>query len=319
MKKLFAKKALRDLVEESNHHHFKRVLGPFSLTAHGNWRCRWRRDICFDGPGCKGVCGSQLNPLIRPLWTRLYICRLVLCRICIDGSPCGSAYTYSYAALGEVFAWIIGWDLILEYSLASSLVAVGWSHYFVKLIGLFGLHIPQWLTSDYWTLSHQAKDMFAQSVPFLYGIPIVFNLPAGLIIVVITTLLVIGIKESARFNSIVVGVKLAVILLVIFMGWFYVKNDNWGNSWTSFAPFGIGGIGIGAAYVFFAYIGFDAVSTMAQEARNPKRDVPIGIIVSLVLCTILYIAVTAVLTAWFITRTLILMRRWQMPSHGTGW
>ena len=220
----------------------------------------------------------------------------MLCRICLDGSTGGSAYTYSYAALGEVFAWIIGWDLILEYSLASSLVAVGWSHYFVKLIGLFGLHIPQWLTSDYWTLSHHAKDMFAQSVPFLYGIPIVFNLPAGLIIVVITALLVIGIKESARFNSIIVGVKLAVILLVIFMGWFYVKSDNWGNSWTSFAPFGIGGIGAGAAYVFFAYIGFDAVSTMAQEARNPKRDVPIGIIASLVLCTILYIAVTAVLT-----------------------
>jgi len=145
-------------------------------------------------------------------------------------------------------------------------------------------------------MSHQLNDTFAQSVPHLSGIPIVFNLPAGLIIVVITALLVVGIKESARFNSIIVGIKLAVILLVIFVGWFYIKNDNWGTSFETFAPFGIGGIGTGAAYVFFAYIGFDAVSTTAQEARNPKRDVPIGIIVSLVLCTILYIAVTAVLT-----------------------
>ena len=138
--------------------------------------------------------------------------------------------------------------------------------------------------------------MFAQSVPFLHGIPIVFNLPAALIIVVITALLVIGIKESARFNNIMVGIKLTVILLVIFVGWFYIKGDNWGDSFSTFAPFGIGGIGTGAAYVFFAYIGFDAVSTTAQEAINPQRDVPIGIIVSLVLCTFLYIAVTAVLT-----------------------
>jgi APA family basic amino acid/polyamine antiporter len=296
MKKLFAKKALRDLVEESNHHHFKRVLGPFSLAALGIGAVIGAGIFVLTGLAAKEFAGPSL---ILSFVLSGFACILVaLCYAEFASMVplAGSAYTYSYAALGEVFAWIIGWDLIIEYSLASSLVAVGWSHYFVKLIGLFGLHIPTWLTNDYWTLSHQAKDLFAQSVPFLYGIPIVFNLPAALIIVVITALLVIGIKESARFNSIIVGVKLAVILLVVFVGWFYVKRDNWGDSFGTFAPFGIGGVGTGAAYVFFAYIGFDAVSTTAQEARNPKRDVPIGIIASLVLCTLLYIAVTAVLT-----------------------
>lgn len=296
MKKLFVKKSLRDLSEESNHHHFKRVLGPFSLTALGIGAVIGAGIFVLTGLAAKEFAGPSL--ILSFVLSGLACIFVALCYAEFASMIplAGSAYTYSYAALGEIFAWIIGWDLILEYSLASSLVAVGWSHYFVKLIGLFGLHIPSWLTNDYWTLSHQTPDLFAQNVPYLFGIPVVFNLPAALIIIAITTLLVIGIKESARFNSIIVGVKLAVILLVIFVGWFYVKSDNWGNSFSAFAPFGIGGIGTGAAYVFFAYIGFDAVSTTAQEARNPKRDVPIGIIVSLVLCTILYIAVTAVLT-----------------------
>ncbi|MFN3531590.1 MAG: amino acid permease [Candidatus Brocadia sp.] len=296
MKKLFAKKALRDLAEESNHHHFKRVLGPFSLTALGIGAVIGAGIFVLTGLAAKEFAGPSL--ILSFVLSGLACIFVALCYAEFASMVplAGSAYTYSYAALGEIFAWIIGWDLILEYSLASSLVAVGWSHYFVKLLGLFGLHIPPWLTNDYWTLSHKAQDLFTQSVPFILGVPILFNLPAALIIIAITTLLVIGIKESARFNSIIVGVKLAVILLVIFVGWFYVKGDNWGNSFDTFAPYGIGGIGTGAAYVFFAYIGFDAVSTTAQEARNPKRDVPIGIIVSLVLCTMLYIAVTAVLT-----------------------
>ncbi len=296
MKKLFAKKTLRDLAEESNHHHFKRVLGPFSLTALGIGAVIGAGIFVLTGLAAKEFAGPSL--ILSFVLSGIACIFVALCYAEFASMVplAGSAYTYSYAALGEIFAWIIGWDLILEYSLASSLVAVGWSHYFIKLIGLFGLHIPSWLTNDYLTLSHLAPELIAQSVPYLFGIPIVFNLPAALIIIAITTLLVVGIKESARFNSIIVGVKLAVILLVIFVGWFYVKPDNWGNSFSAFAPFGIGGIGTGAAYVFFAYIGFDAVSTTAQEARNPKRDVPIGIIVSLVLCTILYIAVTAVLT-----------------------
>ena len=296
MKKLFAKKALNDLSEESNHHHFKRVLGPFSLIALGIGAVIGAGIFVLTGLAAKEFAGPSL--VLSFVLSGLACIFVALCYAEFASMIplAGSAYTYSYAALGEIFAWIIGWDLILEYSLASSLVAVGWSHYFVKLLETFGLHIPSWLINDYWTLSRQAGDLFTQSVPCFYGIPIVFNLPAALIIVAITTLLVIGIKESARFNSIIVGVKLAVILLVICVGWFYVKEDNWGSNFSAFAPFGIGGIGKGAAYVFFAYIGFDAVSTTAQEAQNPKRDLPIGIIVSLVLCTLLYIAVTAVLT-----------------------
>lgn len=296
MKKLFAKKTLRDLAEESNHYHFKRVLGPFSLTALGIGAVIGAGIFVLTGLAAREFAGPSL--ILSFVLSGLACIFVALCYAEFASMVplAGSAYTYSYTALGEIFAWIIGWDLILEYSLASSLVAVGWSHYFIQLLGLFGLSLPSWLTNDYWTLSHQTGDLFAQSVPYLCGIPVVFNLPAALIIIAITAVLVIGIKESARFNSIIVGIKLAVILLVIGVGWFYVKRDNWGNSFETFAPFGIGGIGTGAAYVFFAYIGFDAVSTTAQEARNPKRDVPIGIIVSLVLCTILYIAVTAVLT-----------------------
>ncbi len=296
MKKLFAKKTLHDLTEESNHHHFKRVLGPFSLTAMGVGAVIGAGIFVLTGLAAREFAGPAL--ILSFVLSGLACIFVALCYAEFASMVplAGSAYTYSYAALGEVFAWIIGWDLILEYSLASSLVAVGWSHYFVNLIGTFGLHIPTWLTNDYWTLLHHSNGDITHVAPFLFGIPIVMNLPAALVIVVITALLVIGIKESARFNSIIVGVKLVVILLVIFIGWFYVKKENWGNSFSAFAPFGVGGIGTGAAYVFFAYIGFDAVSTTAQEARNPKRDVPIGIIVSLVLCTILYIAVTAVLT-----------------------
>ena len=296
MKKLFAKKTLHDLTEESNHHHFKRVLGPFSLTAMGVGAVIGAGIFVLTGLAAREFAGPAL--ILSFVLSGLACIFVALCYAEFASMVplAGSAYTYSYAALGEVFAWIIGWDLILEYSLASSLVAVGWSHYFVNLIGTFGLHIPVWLTNDYWTLLHHSHGDITHVAPYLFGIPIVMNLPAALVIVVITALLVVGIKESARFNSIIVGVKLVVILLVIFIGWFYVKKENWGNSFSTFAPFGIGGIGTGAAYVFFAYIGFDAVSTTAQEARNPKRDVPIGIIVSLVLCTILYIAVTAVLT-----------------------
>lgn len=296
MKKLFAKKTLHDLTEESNHHHFKRVLGPFSLTAMGVGAVIGAGIFVLTGLAAREFAGPAL--ILSFVLSGLACIFVALCYAEFASMIplAGSAYTYSYAALGEVFAWIIGWDLILEYSLASSLVAVGWSHYFVNLIGTFGLHIPVWLTNDYWTLLHHSNGALTHVAPYFCGIPIVMNLPATLIIVVITALLVVGIKESARFNSIIVGVKLVVILLVIFIGWFYVKKENWGNSFSSFAPFGVGGIGTGAAYVFFAYIGFDAVSTTAQEARNPKRDVPIGIIASLVLCTILYIAVTAILT-----------------------
>ncbi|WP_409273559.1 amino acid permease [Neobacillus sp. SCS-31] len=187
----------------------------------------------------------------------------------------GSAYTYSYAAFGELIAWILGWVLVLEYGLASSAVASGWSGYFQGLLAGFGIHIPTALSSAY------------DPVKGTY-----IDLPAICILFLITLLLTQGVKKSSRFNTIMVIIKVAVILLFIGVGVWYVEPANW----TPFMPFGFSGVTTGAATVFFAYIGFDAVSTAAEEVRNPQRNMPIGIIVSLLVCTILYVVVSLVLT-----------------------
>jgi APA family basic amino acid/polyamine antiporter len=254
----------------------------------------------------------------------------------------GSAYTYAYATLGELFAWIIGWDLTLEYAMGASTVSSGWSNHFIELLNIFHIKMPLWLAYDHWTALHTAENLVARqmaqasdatlvpgtqafldkvsrimamqsqdliqrahdlvSAPRLFGVEIGMNLPAFLIAMVITAILAIGIRESARFNTTIVVIKVSVVLFVIALGSRYISFANWGSDWHSFAPFGISGIGAGAAYIFFAYIGFDAVSTTAQEAKNPQRDLPIGIIVSLLICTVLYIAVAGVLTG---------MVRWQ--------
>ncbi len=187
----------------------------------------------------------------------------------------GSAYTYSYATLGEFLAWITGWNLILEYGVACVAVAIGWSGYFNNLLGLAGLELPHWATH-------------APGGPD-GGIA---NIPAAIIVLLVTVILVIGIKESARATGIIVGLKLAVILFFIAVGTPAVSPGNW----SPFMPQGFAGVGAAAAIIFFAYIGFDAVSTTAEEARNPQRDLPIGIIASLAICTVLYISVAAVLT-----------------------
>ncbi len=198
----------------------------------------------------------------------------------------GSAYAYAYGTVGEMFAWFIGWNLILEYMMGATTVAVAWSGYFNKLLHLFGINLPEQLVND----------------PSTYG-SFAFNLPAFLITWVITAILVKGIKEAASTNNIIVIVKVAVVLFVIVVGAFYVNPANW----TPFIPaevhgadgnvhFGVGGVLTAATIVFFAYIGFDAVSTQAGEAINPKKDVPFAIIASLVICTVLYIAVSLVLT-----------------------
>ena len=186
----------------------------------------------------------------------------------------GSAYTYAYATLGEVFAWMIGWDLILEYAVGSMTVAIGWSGYFQRILAGFGLHLPVWMS---------AAPTAAPGA--------VINLPAIVIVLIITAILVIGVRESARFNAIMVSIKLAAILFFIVVGTRYVNPANW----APFAPYGWSGIMAAAAVVFFAYIGFDAVSTTAEEAKNPKRDLPIGIIASLLICTALYLAVAGIL------------------------
>jgi len=204
----------------------------------------------------------------------------------------GSAYTYGYATLGEVFAWIIGWDLILEYALGAVTVSIGWSGYVVSFLRDIGIHIPPALSAARGTLITLADGTQVTAV---------FNLPAVIIIAIITLLLVIGIRESATVNNVIVFVKVAVVLLFIFGAVHAVNPANWHPfippSTGARGHFGWSGVMQGAGIVFFAYIGFDAVSTAAQEAKNPQRDMPIGIIGSLLICTVLYIAVSAVATS----------------------
>ncbi len=226
----------------------------------------------------------------------------------------GSAYTYSYVAFGEIFAWIIGWDLLMEYAIGNIAVAISWSDYFTRLMNGFGLHIPAWLTMDYSSahagfnestaLLSQGQTLatidatlatryeaFAQA-PQLSGIRMIFDLPALLIVALITYIVLRGIKESRNTSNFLVILKLAIIFLVIVLGGYYVNPDNW----SPFAPNGVSGILKGVSAVFFAYIGFDAISTTAEECKNPQKDLPRGMIYSLIICTILYVLLALVLT-----------------------
>ena len=217
----------------------------------------------------------------------------------------GSAYTYGYATLGEFVAWIIGWDLILEYLFGAATVAVGWSGYFDAFMVQIGVHLPKSFTSaPYYYVDAAEVDPVTHAVLHPAGfshVPgAVMNLPAVVLIALMSTLLVIGIKESARFNNFIVILKVAIVLLVIGFGFMYVNQGNWhpflpANT-GQYGHYGWSGIVRGAAVVFFAYIGFDAVSTAAQEAKNPQRDMPIGILGSLAICTVLYILMSLVMT-----------------------
>ncbi|MDD2772396.1 MAG: amino acid permease [Elusimicrobiales bacterium] len=203
----------------------------------------------------------------------------------------GSAYTYAYATLGELIAWIIGWDLIIEYAIGNVAVAISWAGYFNDFLSsFFGVSVPVWLRTDYRTFSQSGLDF--TSVPHIFGVPVIINIFGLLIVAAITVLLLRGIKESSRFNDVMVGIKLLVLAIFVGVGFYYFDPKNW----VPFAPGGFRGIQVGAATIFFAYIGFDAVSTVAEETRDPKRDMPIGILGSLVICTVVYILVTAALT-----------------------
>lgn len=207
----------------------------------------------------------------------------------------GSAYTYSYATLGELVAWIIGWDLILEYAIGNVAVAISWANYFRSFIhDAFGKDIPAWLATDFRTA--RKIPGLIESAPHIFGIPIVFNLLAFGIVAFLTIVLVWGIKESAEFNAVMVGIKILVLLFFIGVALYFVPPSGMAVNWKPFQPNGWGGTLAGAAVVFFAYIGFDAVSTVAEETKNPARDLPIGIIASLVICTVFYVVVAAVFT-----------------------
>ena len=210
----------------------------------------------------------------------------------------GSAYTYAFATLGELFAWIIGWDLLIEYAAGNVAVAISWSGYFQAFLdAALGFRFPDWLVNGYRTASQATK----AAAPHVLGVPILLNLPAVGIVLFLTWVLVLGIKESSRFNTVMVSVKLVVLLFFVIVGIHFFEAKNWfppeaPSKWAGFAPNGFRGIMTGAAIVFFAYIGFDAVSTAAEETRNPKRNLPIWILGSLAICTILYIVVAGVLT-----------------------
>ena len=338
MANLWARKPLNMLLAEageSGEHSLKRTLGPFQLTALGVGAVIGAGIFVLSGLGAHYAGpGLMLSFVLSGMGCAF--AALCYAEFAAMIPLAGSAYTYAYATLGELFAWIIGWDLTLEYAMGASTVSSGWSNHFIELLDIFHIKMPLWLAYDHWTglraaenivarqmaqasdstlvpgtqaFLNRVTDIIAAQSPQLlqgahksagcaevFGMEVGWNMPAFVIALVITAILAIGIKESARFNSTIVVIKVAVVLFVIGLGFRYVSASNWGGDWHSFAPMGFSGIGAGAAYIFFAYIGFDAVSTTAQEAKNPQRDLPIGIIASLLICTALYIAVAAVLT-----------------------
>ncbi len=296
LEKFFRTKTLERIAEESAHsatHGLKRSLKARDLVALGIGAIIGAGIFATTGTA---AAGGENHLGAGPAVILCYILVAITCAFCAlcyaefaSMIPiAGSAYTYAYATLGELVAWIIGWDLILEYAVGNVAVAISWSGYFGSLIRGLGVPIPDWLL----TATQTAPAEVMQNAPHLMGVPIVFNLSAILIVAALTWLLVRGIRESAQANNAMVAVKLLVVLFVIGLGAFYVDPANW----HPFAPNGWAGIKAGAALIFFAYIGFDAVSTAAEETENPGRNLPIGMIGSLVVCTILYVLVAAVLT-----------------------
>ncbi len=322
MSDIFKTKSLETIREEAGAegaHALKRVLGAGSLISLGIG--------AIIGAGIFVLTGSAAANYAGPAIILSFVLAALACAfagLCYSEFAslipiAGSAYTYGYATLGELFAWIIGWDLILEYAFGASTVASGWSGYFVSLLQDWGLHVPPQLMATPGTelvfynnrwelLGTVGPELTRQGInlanlPHAFG---VFNLVAFVAVALVTLILVVGVQESARVNAVIVAIKLAIVLVFIGIATQYVLN-HWGtamDNWTPFIPdnlgefgkFGWSGVARGAAVIFFAYIGFDAVSTAAQEARNPQRDMPIGILGSLAICTVLYILVAGLLT-----------------------
>jgi APA family basic amino acid/polyamine antiporter len=278
---LWVKKSLEQLREDAaeTEHGLRRALGPVALISLGIG--------AIVGAGIfvlSGIAAQHTGPAL--------VLSVLLSEFSSMIPVAGSAYTYSYASIGEFLAWIIGWDLILEYAVGATTVSIGWSGYLISFLErTLHLPFPAALTRSPWETVTLADGRMVHGH---------FNLPAAFIIAVITTLLIIGIRESANFNNVIVMVKVGVVLLFIVVGALYVHRGNWvpflPANQGEFGEFGLSGVLRGAGIIFFAYIGFDAVSTAAQEARNPERDMPIGILGSLGICTVLYIAVVLVMT-----------------------
>ena len=287
---LFRVKSVDTILRESQESDKKllRVLGSFDVVMIGIGAIIGAGIFAMVGEAAiKGNAGPSL--IISFIITAIAcgFCALCYSEIASMVPVSGSAYTYAYATMGEIVAWIIGWDLILEYAIGNIAVAISWSGYFNELVkSIFGFEFPLWLRTDLRTFIQNGYDI--SQVPHIFGIPVVINLLAVIIIAFLTWLLVIGIKESSKFNDFMVIFKIIILLIFIGAGFYYFNPENL----KPFAPGGLRGIQIGAATIFFAYIGFDAVSTVAEETKNPSRDMPIGIIGSLLICTLLYILVT---------------------------
>ena len=302
---LFRVKSLDSILKDAEEpeHKLDRALGPVSLTLFGIGAIIGAGIFATIGTAAAGDAnrvGAGPALMVSFVITAIVCGFTALCYAEFASMVpiSGSAYTYSYATLGEVIAWIIGWDLIIEYAVGNIAVAISWANYFKTLVA--GLHIPgiapdgiiipDWISMDYRTAA-KVPGVY-ENAPHIFGIPIIFNLVAVMIVFLITVVLIWGIRESARFNAVMVGIKIVVLLFFIVVGFTYVQPANW----TPFSPNGFGGISAGAAIVFFAYIGFDAVSTVAEETKNPQRNLPIGIIASLIICTLFYAVVAAVFT-----------------------
>jgi APA family basic amino acid/polyamine antiporter len=281
---------IEKLMKQSEDSSMRRTLGPLNITLLGIGAIIGAGIFVLTGQAAASYAGPGI--VISFIISGFACAFAALCYAEFASMIplAGSAYTYAYATLGKTVAWIIGWDLILEYLFSASTVAVGWSGYMVSFLKDFGITIPEALSSA--PLIKTADGIVASGA--------IINLPAMVIIGLLTMVLYYGIRESAKFNNLVVYLKIGVILLFIFVGYKYITLDNWTpfipENTGKFGEFGWSGILRGAGVIFFAYIGFDAVSTVAQEAKNPKRDLPLGIIISLIVSTILYILVALVLT-----------------------
>ncbi|MBF0360410.1 MAG: amino acid permease [Oligoflexia bacterium] len=317
MKQLWATKSIDKIMKDTGElNAMKRTLGPVNLTTLGIG--------AIIGAGIFVLTGNAAAQYAGPAIVLSFVISGFACAmtgLCYAEFASmiplsGSAYTYAYATLGELIAWIIGWDLILEYLFASSTVAVGWSGYVVSFLKDFGVIVPAYLSnatgtsllqlpdSGQWVVASAGlvSDLVSKGLnpDVLPHMSAIINLPAVFIIGMLTILLVIGISESANFNNVIVFIKLAVVITLICVGYAYINRENWTpfipENTGTFGEFGWSGILRGAGVIFFAYIGFDAVSTAAQEAKNPQRDMPIGILGSLAVCTILYILVSLTVT-----------------------
>jgi APA family basic amino acid/polyamine antiporter len=316
IKQLIRRKSLDKLhadAERSGSLPLKRSLGAWDLTSLGIGAVIGAGIFAVIGTAATGGSGPHGA---GPAVTLSFVITAIACAFCAFCYAefasivpiAGSAYTYSYATLGEMVAWIVGWVLMLEYGIGNVAVSIGWAAYCYQLLEGLGVHLPAWLAVD-WRSAHQAAEAALaaggdvptsmalaleawRTAPTIGGFHVVVNLLAASVVAFVTWILVIGIKESARFNNVMVVLKLAILLFFIAVGFSYVKPENW----SPFMPNGFTGVWIGASLIFFAFIGFDAVSTAAEECRNPGRDMPIGIIASLGICTVIYVATAAVLT-----------------------